>query len=156
MPALLHDLGKPMGSTKSVTGAALSGGSVNRLKCAVLHRTCQHDRHTGSRQTGVTPQSLHRSARRAGMPPARFSWLLTLIYVNGRLQPLLRGYLLMSKKLLREDVHSEILLALAGCWRSCAAQSNEPWRSDMMRGTAEEFERAAAKTTSQTPATLSP
>jgi hypothetical protein len=57
----------------------------------------------------------------------------------------------MSKKTLpREDTHSEMLLALAGYWRKCAAQSNEAWRCDMMRGTAEEFERAAAKATSQT------
>jgi hypothetical protein len=62
----------------------------------------------------------------------------------------------MSKILPRENVHSEMLLTLAGYWRNCAAQSNEPWRSDMMRGTAEEFERDAAKTTSQTPAALSP
>jgi hypothetical protein len=62
----------------------------------------------------------------------------------------------MSKIMSREDVHSEMLLAVAGYWRKCAAQSNEPWRSDMMRGTAEEFEKAAAKTTRQTPATLSP
>jgi len=54
----------------------------------------------------------------------------------------------MSKTLPREVVHSEMLLALAGYWRRCAAQSNEPWRRDMMRGTAEEFERAAAKATS--------
>jgi hypothetical protein len=52
----------------------------------------------------------------------------------------------MSKKLLpREDARSEMLLDLARYWRNCAAQSNEPWRSDMMRGTAEEFESAAAK-----------
>jgi len=49
-----------------------------------------------------------------------------------------------------------MLLALAGYWRNCAAQSNEPWHSDMMRGTAEEFEKAAAKTTNQMPATTSP
>jgi len=61
----------------------------------------------------------------------------------------------MSKTMSREDVHSEMLLTLAGYWRSCAAQSNEPWRSDMMRDTAKEFERAAAKATSQTPAALS-
>ena len=54
----------------------------------------------------------------------------------------------MSKKPLpRADAQSEMLLALAGYWRRCAAQSNEPWRCDMMRGTAEEFERAAAKAT---------
>jgi hypothetical protein len=39
---------------------------------------------------------------------------------------------------------SEVLLDLARYWRNCAAQSNEPWRSDMMLDTAEEFERAAA------------
>jgi hypothetical protein len=52
----------------------------------------------------------------------------------------------MSNKLLpREDDRSEMLLDLARYWRNCAAQSNEPWRSDMMRGTAEEFETAAAR-----------
>ena len=58
----------------------------------------------------------------------------------------------MSKKLPREDVHSEMLLAMAGYWRECAARAHEPWRKDMMRGTAEEFEKAAARATSQTPA----
>jgi hypothetical protein len=62
----------------------------------------------------------------------------------------------MSKILPRDKVRSEMLLTLAGYWRNCAAQSNEPWRSDMMRGTAEEFERAAAKTAGQTPAILRP
>jgi len=57
----------------------------------------------------------------------------------------------MSKKLLpREDARSEMLLDLARYWRNCAAQSSEPWRSDMMRGTAEEFETAAAKVIRQT------
>jgi hypothetical protein len=57
----------------------------------------------------------------------------------------------MSKKLLpRENARSEMLLSMAGYWRNCAAQSQEPWRRDMMRGTAEEFERAAAKATSPT------
>jgi len=50
----------------------------------------------------------------------------------------------------REDARSEMLLDLARYWRTCAAQSNEPWRSDMMRGTAEEFENAAAKIIRQT------
>ena len=59
----------------------------------------------------------------------------------------------MSKKLLpRDDARSEMLLSLAEYWRKCAAQANEPWRSDMMRGTAEEFERAAAKAASHAPA----
>ena len=58
----------------------------------------------------------------------------------------------MGKRLLREDVHSQMLLALAGYWRECAARSDDPWRSDMMRDTAEEFEKAAAKATSQAPA----
>ena len=59
----------------------------------------------------------------------------------------------MSKAPLpREDAHSEMLLVVAQYWRRCAAQSSESWRSDMMRGTAEEFERAAAKATSQAPA----
>jgi hypothetical protein len=57
----------------------------------------------------------------------------------------------MSKKLLpRDDAYSEKLLVVADYWRRCAAKSNEPWRSDMMRDTAKEFERAAAKATSQT------
>jgi hypothetical protein len=58
----------------------------------------------------------------------------------------------MGKKLLREDVHAEMLLALAGYWRECAARAHEPWRSDMMRGTAEEFEKAAARATGRAPA----
>ena len=87
-----------------------------------------------------------------GCPPARF--LATRL--NAGLQRLLKGHLLMSKILPRENVRSEMLLALAGYWRNCAAQSNEPQRSDMMRGTAEEFERAAAETINQMPATLSP
>ena len=51
----------------------------------------------------------------------------------------------MSKGLLpREDARSEMLLDLARYWRKRAAQSNEPSQSEMMRGTAEEFESAAA------------
>ena len=45
----------------------------------------------------------------------------------------------------RDEVRAEMLLDLAGYWRICAAQSGDPWRCDMMRATAEEFERAAAK-----------
>jgi hypothetical protein len=56
----------------------------------------------------------------------------------------------LSRKLSREDSHSEKLLAMAGYWRKCAAQTSEPWRSEMMRDTAEEFEKAAAKATDQT------
>jgi hypothetical protein len=62
----------------------------------------------------------------------------------------------MSKMQRREYRRSETLLALAGYWRSCVAPSNEPWRIDMMRGTAEEFEKEAARTTSQTPTIISP
>jgi len=51
----------------------------------------------------------------------------------------------MPARLRPEDEHSNLLLALAGYWRKCAAQSHEPWRSDMMRDTAQEFERAAAR-----------
>ena len=52
----------------------------------------------------------------------------------------------MSIKLLpREDDRSDMLLDLARYWRNFAAQSNEPWRCNMMRGTAEEFETAAAR-----------
>ena len=43
----------------------------------------------------------------------------------------------------------EGLLALANYWYRCANQSEEPWRIDMMRATAREFEAAAAKLTSQ-------
>jgi hypothetical protein len=57
---------------------------------------------------------------------------------------------LLSKKLPREDAHSEKLLAVASYWRKCAALSSEPWRSEMMRDTAGEFEKAAAKATHQT------
>jgi hypothetical protein len=77
----------------------------------------------------------------------------SLDLIKAGLQRLLNGHRLMSKNLSREDVHSEMLLALAGYWRNCAAQANEPWRTEMMRGTAEEFERAAARATRQTPAT---
>ena len=49
------------------------------------------------------------------------------------------------KPLPREEAYSDKLLGVARYWRSCAAQSNEPWRSTMMRRTAEEFEEAAAK-----------
>ena len=57
----------------------------------------------------------------------------------------------MSIELLsREDAPSEMLLDLARYWRNCAAQSNEPRRSDMMRDIAEEFEAAAAKVIRQT------
>ncbi|HWY65250.1 MAG TPA: hypothetical protein VNX61_08545 [Rhizomicrobium sp.] len=57
----------------------------------------------------------------------------------------------MSKELPRQDAHSEKLLAVAGYWRKCAALSSETWRSEMMLDTAEEFEKAAAKATRQTP-----
>jgi hypothetical protein len=53
----------------------------------------------------------------------------------------------MSKTLSSEDAQSERLLAIADYWRKCATQANEPWRTEMMRGTAEEFERAAARAT---------
>jgi hypothetical protein len=59
------------------------------------------------------------------------------------------GITLLSKTLPREDAHSEKLLAVASYWRKCAALSGEPWRSEMMRDTAEEFEKAAAKATHQ-------
>jgi hypothetical protein len=97
-----------------------------------------------------TPSSVGKTGGDA--PPV--AW--RLVYISAGLQRLLKGYLPMSKIMSREDVHSEMLLALAGYWRKCAAQSDEPWRSDMMRGTAEEFERAAAETINQMPATLSP
>jgi hypothetical protein len=59
----------------------------------------------------------------------------------------------LDKKILpREDIHSRMLLALARYWRNCAAQSNEQWRRDMMRCTAEEFENAAARAARQGPA----
>ena len=47
----------------------------------------------------------------------------------------------------REYALSEKLLVLAEYWRKCAAISNEPWRSDMMRATAQEFEEAATRAT---------
>jgi hypothetical protein len=52
----------------------------------------------------------------------------------------------------RKDAHAELLLTLAGYWRRCAAEPNEPWRSAMLRGTAEEFEKAAARATRPAPA----
>jgi len=60
------------------------------------------------------------------------------------------GHQMMSKELPRQDAHSEMLLAVAGYWRKCAALSSETWRSEMMRDTAEEFEKAAAKATRHT------
>lgn len=54
----------------------------------------------------------------------------------------------------RDVVLSEGLLALADYWHRCADQSEEPWRIDMMRATAREFEVAAAKITSQNPKIL--
>jgi hypothetical protein len=52
----------------------------------------------------------------------------------------------------RDVALSEGLLALANYWYRCADQSEEPWRIDMMRATAREFEAAAAKITSRNPA----
>ena len=70
------------------------------------------------------------------------------ILVQARTAPF--GIAPLSKKLPREDAHSARLLAVASYWRKCAALSSEPWRSEMMRDTAEEFEKAAAKATNQT------
>jgi hypothetical protein len=61
----------------------------------------------------------------------------------------LARYCRMSKALSREDAHSEKLLGLAGNWRKAAAEAADPYRSDMMRRTAEELERAAARATRQ-------
>ena len=47
----------------------------------------------------------------------------------------------------REVALSEGLLALASYWHKCADQSAEPWRVEMMRNTALEFEAAAARIT---------
>ena len=47
----------------------------------------------------------------------------------------------------REVALSEGLLALASYWHKCADQSEEPWRVNMMRATATEFEAAAARIT---------
>jgi Ser/Thr protein kinase RdoA (MazF antagonist) len=96
----------------------------------------------------LTPSSVGKTGGQAN-PPV-FSSLLALFYIIAGIERLLKGYSLMSKILSRENARLEMLLALAGYWRNCAAQSNEPWRSDVMRGTAEEFEKAAARTTSQT------
>jgi len=52
----------------------------------------------------------------------------------------------------RDVALSEGLLALAGYWHKCADQSEEPWRVDMMRATAREFEAAAAKIVIRNPA----
>jgi len=49
----------------------------------------------------------------------------------------------------RDVVFSEGLLALASYWHKCADQSEEPWRIDMMRATAREFEAAAARVANQ-------
>jgi pyridoxine/pyridoxamine 5'-phosphate oxidase len=55
----------------------------------------------------------------------------------------------MSRKLSREDAHSEQLLELAGHWRKYAADETHTDYKAMMLRTAEEFERAAARATSQ-------
>ncbi|HET7085533.1 MAG TPA: hypothetical protein VFI23_12230 [Rhizomicrobium sp.] len=47
-------------------------------------------------------------------------------------------------------------MALAGYWHRCADRTEEPWRIDMMRATAREFEAAAAKITSPDRKPLSP
>ena len=54
----------------------------------------------------------------------------------------------------RDVALSEGLLTLAGYWHRCADQSEEPWRVDMMRATAREFEAAAAKLNIQSPRIL--
>jgi hypothetical protein len=54
----------------------------------------------------------------------------------------------------RDVALSEGLLALANYWHRCADSSEEPWRIDMMRATAREFEAAAAKITHQDPRIL--
>jgi hypothetical protein len=52
----------------------------------------------------------------------------------------------------RDVALSEGLLALANYWHRCADMAeDEPWRVDMMRATAREFETAAAKITPQNP-----
>ena len=55
----------------------------------------------------------------------------------------------MHRRLTREYILAEKCLALAEYWRKCAALSEEPWRSDMLRATAKEFEKAAARATGQ-------
>jgi pyridoxine/pyridoxamine 5'-phosphate oxidase len=54
----------------------------------------------------------------------------------------------MSRKLSREDAHSEQLLELAAYWRKYAAKEAHIDYKAMMLHTAEEFERAAARATS--------
>jgi len=38
---------------------------------------------------------------------------------------------------------------VASYWRRCAVQAKEPWRTEMMRDTAAEFEKAAASVMSE-------
>lgn len=53
----------------------------------------------------------------------------------------------------RDDAHSEMLLDLANHWRKCAAETANPHYSEIMRGTAKEFEWAAAKAANKRPLT---
>jgi hypothetical protein len=56
----------------------------------------------------------------------------------------------MLNKSPHEYFQSEKLLALAGHWRKLADEADDPFRSDSMRHTAEEFERAAARAARRT------
>jgi hypothetical protein len=57
----------------------------------------------------------------------------------------------MSDDLLTEDAYVEKLLAVAAIWRERAGGTTDPYRGDVMRRTAEELERAAARTKRQRP-----
>jgi hypothetical protein len=59
----------------------------------------------------------------------------------------------MSEILSRGRAQSKKLLALARELRNYGAQTGDPYYRDMMRCSAEELERAAAKATRQDPAT---
>jgi hypothetical protein len=59
----------------------------------------------------------------------------------------------MRKQLFHDDAHSERLLDLAEHWRKYPAETTDADYKAMMLRTAQELEKAAARTTSQAPAT---
>ena len=61
----------------------------------------------------------------------------------------------MRDDLLTEDAYVEKLLAVAAIWRERAGGTTDPYRGDVMRRTAEELERTAARTKRQRPLCVS-
>jgi hypothetical protein len=111
------------------------------------------NRHTDLCRRVFRPSSHSPVGPESGRYYRLLFWLSRFNQINAEPNGYASDYCQMSKKLPREDIHSEMLLALAGYWRNCAVQSDEPWRVDMMRSTAEEFEKAAARATRQAPET---